>query len=103
MSKTTRYPKLKGELKELAKELKYWKPKRKFDKRGNYTLYQINAHIWKRKYEFRHKHIAYCQLRGRLRWEIEKPALDNLPKEKYIEEIMSKHGETLCASTQKSV
>ena len=103
MSKTTRYPKLKSELKKLAKEIKYWKPRRKLDKRGNYTLWQIEARIWKRKYEFRHKHIAYCQLRGRLRWEIEKPALDNLPNEKYIEEIMAKHGEAICASTQGSV
>jgi len=103
MSKTTRYLELKSELKKLAREIKYWKPRRKLDKRGQHTLWQVEAQIWKRKYEFRHKHIAYCQLRGRLRWQIEKPALDNLPNEKYIEEITAKHGEAICASTQRSV
>ncbi len=91
-----KYIELKKELKNLAKEIRFWKSKRKIDKRGHYSLWQIESRIWKRKYEFRHRHIAYCQLRGRLRWQIEKPALDNLPNEKYIEEIMAKHGKTLC-------
>lgn len=98
-----RYLKLKNELKKLAKEIRYWKSKRKIDKREQYSLWQIESKIWTRKYEFRHRHIAYCQLRGRLRWQIEKPALNNLPNEKYIEEIMAKHGEAICASTQGSV
>jgi len=97
-----RYLKLKEELKKLAKEIRFWKSKRKIDKREGFSLWQIESRIWKRKYEFRHKHIAYCQLRGRLRWQIEKPAPDNLPNEKYIEEIMVEHGETICASAQGS-
>jgi len=103
MSKSTRYSKLKSELKILAKEIRYWKSKRKIDKREGHSLWHIESKIWTRKYEFRHKHIAYCQLRGRLRLEIEKPALDNLPNEKYIEEIMAKHEEVICASAQGSV
>lgn len=98
-----RYLKLKNELKKLAKEIRYWKSKRKIDKREQYSLWQIESKIWTRKYEFRHRHIAYCQLRGRLRWQIEKPALNNLPNEKYIEEIVAEHAETLCASAQGSV
>lgn len=98
-----KYIELKKELKKLAKEIRYWKSKRKLDKREGHSLWQIESRIWKRKYEFRHKHIAYCQLRGRLRWQIEKPALDNLPNENYIEEVMAKHGEALRASAQGSV
>ncbi len=98
-----KYLKLKKELKKLAKEIRYWKSKRKLDNRGNFSLQNIETSVWTRKYEFRHRHIAYCQLRGRLRIQIEQPALDNLPNENYIEEIMVRHGETLCASAQGSI
>jgi hypothetical protein len=109
MSKTTRYPKLKGELKELAKEIKYWKSKRKLRNRGNNLLSDIHLRLRRRKYEFRHRHIAYCELNGRKREEIEQPALDNLPNEDYIESIKAEHGlpyemervfEDLCANMQ---
>lgn len=98
-----KYIKLKSELKKLAKEIRYWKSKRKLDRRGNFSLQNIETSVRTRKYEFRHKHIAYCQLRGRLRIQIEQPASDNLPNEKYIEEIMEQHGETLRASAQGSI
>lgn len=98
-----KYIKLKKELKKLAKEIRYWKSKRKLGNRGNYSLQSIETNVWTRKYEFRHRHIAYCQLRGRLRIQIEQPASDNLPNEKYIERIMEEHGETLCASAQGSI
>lgn len=90
--KKTKYPELKRELKQLAKEIRYWKSKRKLGKRGGDPLWYIHVQIGKRKYEFRHRHIAYCQLRGRLRPEIERPHKYNLPNEDYIEEITVKHG-----------
>ena len=93
-----KYLKLKEELKKLAKEIRFWKSRRKIDKREGYLIGYIESEVRRRKYGFRHRHIAYCQLRGRLRWQIEKPAPDNLPNEKYIEEIMAEHGETLCTS-----
>ena len=98
-----RYLKLKNELKELAKEIRYWKSKRKLARREQYSLWQIELKIRARKYEFRHRHIAYCQLRGRLREQIERPASNNLPNEDYIKEIMDKHGEALRVSAQGSV
>lgn len=101
--KKTKYPELKSELKKLAKEIRYWKSRRKLDKRGNMALWQVELEKVRRSYEFRHKHIAYCQLRGRLRHQIEQPAPNNLPNEDYIQEIMDKHGETLRASAQGSV
>jgi hypothetical protein len=109
MIKSTRYPKLKSELKELAKEIRYWKSKRKLKNRGNNLLSDIHIRLRRRKYEFRHRHIAYCELNGRKREKIERPALDNLPNEKYIEKITLEHGlpyqmervfKHLCANTQ---
>jgi hypothetical protein len=38
---------------------------------------------------FRHQHIAYCELRGRTRSQIEVPGKDNLPDEKWISRIKS--------------
>lgn len=98
-----KYLKLKKELKKLAKEIRYWKSKRKLGNRGNFSLQNIETSVRTRKYEFRHRHIAYCQLRGRLRIQIEQPASDNLPNEKYIERIIEQHGETLRASAQGSI
>jgi len=90
---------LKKELKHLAKEIRYWKFKRKLKNRGNSALWEIELKKNKLSYEFRHKHIAYCQMRGRLRYQIEQPAPNNLPDENYIEEIVHKYGKTLCIST----
>ena len=36
---------------------------------------------------FRHQHIAYCELRGRDRKQIEQPREDNLPNETWIDKI----------------
>ncbi len=38
---------------------------------------------------FRHQHIAYCELRGKQRDEIERPAQDNKPDEQWIVNIKS--------------
>lgn len=42
------------------------------------------------RFNYRHQHIAYCEVRGRTREQIEKPRPDNLPKEKLIQEYKSK-------------
>ncbi len=36
---------------------------------------------------FRHQHIAYCELRGRQRIKIEKPADNNKPNDTWIDTI----------------
>lgn len=38
-------------------------------------------------WNFRHHHIAYCELRGRTREQIELPADDNKPDNKWIDQI----------------
>jgi hypothetical protein len=72
--KYSRYPMMKDELKQLAKEIREWKGNRKQDKRCKLNLeqYEIQYRIDRRKDEFRHIHIAYCMLRGRIYEQIEK-------------------------------
>lgn len=41
--------------------------------------------------EFRHSHIAYCELRGKNRDQIEKPRETNLPSENLIEKIKQEY------------
>ena len=69
----TKYPELKAELKALAKEIRQLKFKRDhwWDYRErDQGYYQWN--VQNRAYNFRHKHIAYCMLRGRKYEEIER-------------------------------
>lgn len=102
--KKSRYPELKQELKDLARDIRFGKSKRKPKSRIGLTPEQLN--VWQRternRYVFRHKHIAYCQLRGRQRYEIERPAKDNLPNESWIKEIMADHAEDVCVSAERS-
>lgn len=43
--------------------------------------------LWAMSDIYRHKHIAYSELRGRLRDQIEKPGPGNEPNEKQIKDI----------------
>jgi hypothetical protein len=98
--KYTKYPELKSELKQLAKEIREWKRNRKLDKRIELKipLWQIELKVSQRKYEFRHKHIAYCLLRGRRYEEIELKT-NTPPDFKYVDKIREKYEQkTLRAS-----
>ena len=47
------------------------------------------------QYEYRHHHIAYCELRGRTREEIERKVRDdNHPNETYINNILDAYAWT---------
>jgi len=92
-----KYLKLKEELKDLARDIRLWKSRRKEGKREGHALWKIVSTIESYSYDARHKHIAYCELRGTERHRIEIPAEDNYPNESYIEQIKEKHAEkTLC-------
>jgi hypothetical protein len=57
------------------------------------TLEKFTEEAWKLpslKFSFRHQHIAYSEVRGKTREQIEKPRETNLPKEKYIQEYKTK-------------
>lgn len=84
---------LKTELKELATTIKTTKNELKNYQRkhcGDTGKFQ-NEKI-RLQYEFRHKHIAYCQLRGRKYEEIERNcSRAGDPNKSYIQEIMDEH------------
>lgn len=75
---------VKETLKDYAKEITPLKKSRKLDKRNGRSLSSIEYDIWCLKRKFRHLHIAYCEIRGRERSQIEKPKENNLPDESYI-------------------
>jgi len=84
---------LKIELKNLAVEIRTNKVEMKKYQKDN-SGYGGDFHriLYRLKYECRHKHIVYCQLRGRTYEEIEshsrvKPNFD------YIKEIMDANKE----------
>jgi len=74
-------------LKKLSKEIRNLKNKRPLKYRGDKSIDQIDSIITGLKYQFRHLHIAYCELRGRKRNEIEKPCKWNKTNDLLIERI----------------
>ena len=95
---------LKVELKQLAKNIREARGKIR-DNQQKFSKNEISyddlfdgtmRELWKCRYEFRHKHIVYCQLRGRKREQIEVPGEYNRPNEKYIDKLMGQYGKTLC-------
>ncbi len=94
----TKYPELKAELKALAKEIRKLKYKRDhwWDyRRHGQGYYAGNVQI--KAYDFRHKHIAYCMMRGREYKEIERYCRE-APDFRRIDNIKAEHGkETLRA------
>lgn len=89
------YNETKKYLKELAVELRKLKNCRKKEFRPNndlpeIELSKIELDIQMGKYQFRHHHIALCELYGTCREKIEKPSQSNLPNELYIKKIKEK-------------
>jgi hypothetical protein len=86
---------LKIELKELAGKIHQGKFELKQYQKENGGCDGGRYHdIEFLKYEFRHKHIAYCQLRGRTYEQIENHCSDShAPNFDYIKEIMDGHQE----------
>jgi hypothetical protein len=100
----TKYQQLRQNLKELAEAIRKAKSDHKQCQRDHgcdgYWEGEPGKSKWisrgfpfKLKHEFRHKHIAYCLLRGRTRDEIEHPADDNKPDENLIREIYDAYTE----------
>lgn len=91
-----KYQKFKSELKGLAKEIRERRAKTKQYQRehGGCHPHRWNCKNWEdyeytnKQWEYRHKHIAYCLLRGRTYEQIEKPKEGNEPDMDYITTIM---------------
>ena len=97
--KYTKYPELKAELKELAKEIRQFKYMRDHwwefgedyaHKHPRYIQGEFQCAVQSRAREFRHKHIAYCMLRGRKYEEIERYCRE-APDFKRIDSIRATH------------
>ena len=73
--------KVKSQLKGWADQIKVLKSQRKGAPNG------VVSGLWRLRYDFRHYHIVYCELRGRSRDEIEQPSSDNIASEAYITKI----------------
>ena len=98
-----KYLELKHQLKDWANQIRFYKDHRKLDKRGDYSLSFLEYEILKLKWDFRHNHVAYCELRGREYNEIEKPAPGNEPNRKFIEKIKQdwrERNENVCPSAE---
>ena len=93
------------------KKLKYWlithgteiRETRKIHKE-NQRKHNDNSLAWKlsaMSSHYRHHHIAYSELRGKTREQIENPREDNLPNEDIINSIKEKYWDepqVICAS-----
>ena len=98
--KYTKYPELKNELKQLAKEIKELKHMR--DNWWDFKHMVSDSMQWcpqsvfmcrvaRKSGQFRHKHIAYCMLRGRKYEEIEQPGHYNRPDMVHVQLLMEKY------------
>jgi hypothetical protein len=103
MEETTMRPKmleLKNWLKNKAVEIKETRKLHKEAQRTNNDNSYMGS-LWHESYLYRHHHIAYSELKGRVRDQIEKPRQNNLPNEEKINKIKEKYTdgqETLRAS-----
>ena len=85
--------KLKAELKTKAQIIRDTRARLKEEQRSGYWIKAatIQCGIISLKRDFRHNHIAYCELRGRTRDQIEIPNTNNLPNEAVIKRIKEEY------------
>lgn len=99
-------PKTRRELKVLLKEKVVQIKTNNANGLANHNLFKENPNIdqsllkkvvWglRLSQDYRHHHIAYCELRGRTREQIEKPGKYNLPDEKKIQAVKEAYSGTI--------
>lgn len=81
------FTKFKLAQKELAQQIQAAKAIRKPKDRNGHEFSQA-ALAWDRT-EYRHRHIAYCEARGRTREQIERPGKNNKPDEGKVSKYKS--------------
>ena len=86
--------KLKTYLKETANQIRKIRPEYKEAQRNCTESWKLLGELSKLKIIYRHHHIAYCELRGRTRDQIEHPREYNEPNENYIDKIKKKYAWT---------
>ncbi len=66
-----------------------------YNSNTGYKYIELQHQLLKLQYEYRHHHIAYCELRGRTRSQIEPKIREhNEPNESYIKQIKEKYAWT---------
>ena len=85
----TAYLNLKQELKDLAQQIRKTRFQYKEAQRNNLirVANKLLRQLLELSYNARHKHIAYSELRGRTRDQIERPREGNKPNERLIQKI----------------
>ncbi len=90
----------KQELKALGLRIRALKFSRKLENRNGRSLLDIEQDLFKDRYDFRHRHIAYCLTRGRAYKQIENPKEDNPLNEAYVAKLLKEYEDaethTLC-------
>lgn len=82
------YTKLKEEQKTRAESIRNGKSVRKPHMWEEHPERHADANkLYRNRYDFRHWHIARCELKGLKREQIERPAEDNKPNKDYIEKL----------------
>ena len=92
----TKIQELKACLKEMACELTVRKTDLKISQRAN--LAEAATLMWSlcwKRADYRNHHIAYCELKGRTRDQIEQPRKGNEPNESAIASVKAKYAEVL--------
>jgi hypothetical protein len=82
---------LREVLKKTAREIRGTRYQFKEAQRNRKACGTLRRKLHDLQYEFRHHHIAYCELRGRTRDEIEEPNDNHYPNERYIQQLNEKY------------
>ena len=96
------YQEIKEEMKQRALDIHNVKIERNEAYRPGNKGWEVQYKLNNLQYEFRHQHIARCELRGKTREQIETPSENHPANEKYItkikEEWTRRYEEALCAN-----
>ena len=88
--------KLKAHIKETAMQIRQTRLEHKKAQRAN-LIRVANKKLWTLEglqEDYRHHHIAYCELRGKTRDQIEQPRDNNAPNEFKINQIKEQYAWT---------
>ena len=86
--------KLKEQIKEKAVQIRKARHNYRELQRARKSAYMALWDLQKLQKDFRHHHIAYCELRGRTRDQIEQPRDNNYPDEGAINRIKTEYAWT---------
>ena len=99
---TTKIQELKETVKQQAKDIRELKGKTKEVQRSRKYAGELQFKLHCLRRDNRHYHIAYSELRGKTRDQIENPNEENLPIESEIRHIKARYyeePEAICVGT----